>query len=115
MPGQGLQPETLSVVPGVYGNPQRSVAVSYTHLDVYKRQSGYYEVQITGEKLKNTSVVLYDSNSGRALPLENVVQEDDEMRASFSLRGGLDTLRVNILNEGSEPIAINEVNLMSAY
>ena len=77
--------------------------------------SGYYEVQITGEKLKNTSVVLYDSNSGRALPLENVVQEDDEMRASFSLRGGLDTLRVNILNEGSEPIAINEVNLMSAY
>lgn len=74
---------------------------------------GIYEVQITGEKLKNVSVVLYDSNSGRALALENGMQEDNEMRAVLSLRGSLDTLRVNIMNNGNETAAVKSVNLVS--
>lgn len=47
MPGQGLQPETLSVVPGVYGNPQRPVGKNYIETEL-QPGTGFGEIRDAG-------------------------------------------------------------------
>ncbi len=76
--------------------------------------AGYYQVQITGQNLQNASAVLYDSSTGKAFSLEAGVQQETVMEAYLSLRGSIDTLRLNIQNSGGSQVSVENAVLIPA-
>ena len=74
--------------------------------------AGYYEVQVTGDHLENVELVLYDSNSGRALPLEIREQQSGQMTAYLRVQGNMDTLRLNLFNGGNEAAGVESAVLV---